>query len=231
MRIWRTISYHDLHFCAMMGRTPSTLTSDSAHSDSELSLSSSSYSDFGQELAMLESARAFAIMQRTVTEIYTKRTVSLGLLQHLARDLQQASSQVPAELQRVAPPGAPVQQCVLRNAVVACSYYFSMLVLTRPFLITSIQSKLSRASAAHPSNAQDYSGEDGQIESDVIQGAITSIDAATYTIRLLHELLVADLLFHNMPLAMFVYTLTSQRYHHIETVADNVLVPGCSCLP
>ena len=193
----------------MMGRTPSTLTSDSAHSNSEYSLSGSSYSDFGQELAMLESARAFAILQRTVTEIYTKCTVSLGLLQHLARDLQQASSQVPAELQRVAH-GAPVQQSVLRNAVVACSYYFSMLVLTRPFLITSIQSKLSRASGAHPSNAQNYSGEDGQIESDVLQGAITAIDAATYTIRLMHELLVADLLFHNMPLAMFVYTtLTS----------------------
>ena len=155
---------------------------------------------------MHECARAFAIMQRTVTEIYTKQTVSLGLLQQLARDLQQASSNVPGELQTVPPPGAPVQHCVLRNAVVACSYYFSMQVLTRPFLITSIQTKLSRASAAHPASTQKRVVENGQIQNDITHGAITCIDAGVYTIRLLHELLSAGLLFHNMPLIMFVPT-------------------------
>lgn len=175
---------------------------------------------------MVESARAFGFMQRTVTEVYTKRTVSLGLLQQLAQDLQQASSKVPAELQKVASPGALVQPSVLRNAAVACSYYFTMLVLTRPFLITSIQTKLSRASASHPTNTQNSPLEDGHIQSDIMQGATTSIDAATYTIRLLHEILVANLLFHNMPLAMFV-----QIPMTFNAIADNIAVLGYSCPP
>jgi len=201
-RIWRTLCYHDVHFCAMMGRTPSTITTDSAPFDSLILPSSSSKKDSDQQLALLESARAFTYMQRTVTDIYTKRSVSLGLLQQLAQELQQASSRIPSTLRVITCSDNPSQLCVIRNAMVACNYYFSMMVLSRPFLITCIHAKLSRSKNASMDSTGTWQDDDGKVHSDILQGAMTSIDAATFTVQLLHELLAAEMLFNNMPLPM-----------------------------
>lgn len=190
----------------MMGRTPLTLTIDSAAVEPE-SDPCATYSDFGQEIALIESARAFAIMQRTVTEIYTKQSVSLGLLQQLARELQEASSNVHCELRSLSPANSLNQQCILRNAVVACNYYFSMVVLSRPFLIASLQAKISQTRAMLQRSIQKTSEyqRGSRLHDDIKQGAMTAIDSAIYTIQLIHELLVASMLFSNMPLVVLVF--------------------------
>lgn len=184
----------------MMGRTPSTITTDSAPFDDQILPTNFSRKDSGQQLALLESARAFTFMQRTVTDIYTKRSVSLGLLQQLAQELQQASSRIPATLRVITSSDNPNQLCIIRNAMVACNYYFSMMVLSRPFLITCIHAKLSRSKNAYIDTTATWQDEEGKIHNDILQGAMTSIDAATFTVQLLHELLSADMLFNNMPL-------------------------------
>ncbi|KAK6373652.1 hypothetical protein LTS17_008145 [Exophiala oligosperma] len=197
----------------MMGRTPSTITTDSAPFDSLILPSSSLEKDSGQQLALLESARAFTFMQRTVTDIYTKRSVSLGLLQQLAQELQQASSKIPSTLRIITSSDGPSQLRIIRNATVACNYYFSMMVLSRPFLITCIHIKLNRTkNAAMDSTAtRNLQDDDNKIHNDIMQGAMTSVDAATFTVQLLHELLMAGMLFNNMPLPIawvFVSALT-----------------------
>lgn len=63
--------------------------------------------EFCHELGLLESARAFSFMERTVSEVYTKQTVPLGLLQRISQELQEASSQVPDELRTVPTPNTP----------------------------------------------------------------------------------------------------------------------------
>ncbi|KAH8821928.1 hypothetical protein F5884DRAFT_107910 [Xylogone sp. PMI_703] len=214
-RIWRTIRYHDLFFCAMMGRTSSIITTDSSLEDVP-PLSCWTCPDFCQELGLLESARAFSFVEEIVNHIYTKPNIPLDSLQQISQELKEASSKVPAELRTVEVSNSALelhqvsQANILRNAYVACNYYFSMMLLTRPFHITSLRAKYSCARSTYlrlDSNATT----DTKAYFEIMQGTMESIDSATKTIQLLHELMVAGILFNNMALAVawtFVAALT-----------------------
>ncbi|KUL82827.1 hypothetical protein ZTR_09615 [Talaromyces verruculosus] len=180
-----------MFFCAMMGRTSSTITTDSTTLPELQPIYNSSLPDFDQELGLMESAHAFLIMERIVKEIYTQHTVPLGLLQRLSIELQEASSNVPTEL---------------RTLEISNSSHQSPHTSQRPFLITSLRAKCNRGRTEGRSKP-----EDSKVYADIIQGAMASIDAAIKTIQLLHELLEAGMLFNNMPLVVawtFVSALT-----------------------
>jgi hypothetical protein len=198
-RLWRSLRYHDLFFCAMMGRTPSTMTTDSYYSEKHSTEALLPAVDSGQQHALLESARAFSIMERTVTEQHSKSTASLARVEALARELQSAASSIPSELRTLTDPSRPEQQQVLRNAFVACNYYFSMMLLTRPFLISSVQVRCRRAATSTPPSDQ---RDEFQKERNNVNGAMASIDSAVHAIQLIHELLLSDMLFNNMPLVV-----------------------------
>jgi hypothetical protein len=192
----------------MMGRTSAIVTTDSTVLDEQLSMLNSDSPDFCHELGLLESARAFSFMERTVNEVYTKQTVPLGLLQRISQELQEASSQVPDDLRTVPTPNSPsgsprrARQYILRNASVACNYYFSMMLLTRPFLVTSLRAKYSRAATTASKINARANPPEAKIYTEIMHGAITSIDSAIKTIQLLHELMIGGILFNNMPLVV-----------------------------
>lgn len=191
----------------MMGRTSAILTTDSTVLDEQLLISNPHSPDFCQELGLLESARAFSFLERTVNEVYTKQTVPLGLLQRICEELQEASSKVPGEIRTPVVTNSPTGprrslMHILRNASVACNYYFSMMLLTRPFLITSLRTKHNRSMMTSLKIDGRANHADSKIYTDITHGAVTCIDSATKTVRLLHELMVAGLLFNNMPLAV-----------------------------
>ena len=77
-----------------------------------------------------------------------------------------------------------------------------MMLLTRPFLITSLKAKYSRAMATSSTVDGRAKGTDAQIYTDIMHGATTSIDSAIKTIQLLHELMAGNMLFNNMPLTV-----------------------------
>ncbi|KAG2414400.1 hypothetical protein HFD88_003591 [Aspergillus terreus] len=203
-QVWKSLHYHDLFFSAMMGRSSSTSNTDSTAVDDGDPNREILDDEFNQSLSMAESLRAFLIIERAVNKVYTKETVSLGILQSLTRELQEKSVNLaktfytPADGTRYNPIHA--QQLNLRNAQVSCSYYFAMMLLTRPFLITSLRAK---SSMEHAGSGQTHglnnNGAGGSISSEIFSGAMTCIDSATYTVQLLHELLTANMLFNNMP--------------------------------
>lgn len=186
----------------MMGRSPTTVFVDSAPFEQQTYLPIPPTLNSGQHLALLESARAFTVMQRTVTEIYTKQSVSLGLLQQLVLDIENARNGLPEELRSTTVSSFSDRHCSLRNCVVACNYYFSMMVLTRPFLVATIHAEPSRLRSPPRSNSYDDKLADRQLHKHVLKGAITSVESATQTIRLIHDLMRARMLFNNMPLMM-----------------------------
>lgn len=208
-RIWRTLRYHDLFFCAMMGRTSSIITTDSSFDDPP-PISRWTCPDFCQELGLLESARAFSFMEETVNNVYTEQSIPLGFLQQISQKLKEASLKIPTELRTVkisniASESLQISQAnILRNACVACNYYFSMMLLTRPFHITCLQAKYCVRTCSRLNGNTDGTGFDTKVYTDIMHGAMTSIDSATKTIQLLHELKVAGILFNNMPLLVYV---------------------------
>ncbi|KAJ5836055.1 hypothetical protein N7447_002081 [Penicillium robsamsonii] len=202
-QIWKTLRYHDLFFSAMMGRSSST--SDTGFNIDEAQSSTPIEDEYDQSLSMTESARAFLVMEHIINDVYTKRTVSLGLLQSLARELQEKCSVLPKSLRKSSGPTVhgrfcqSIQQRNLRNAHVTCSYYFAMMLLTRPFLITTLRAKTPSGSSRDPHARRANNGGNSDISSEIAHGATTCIDSATYAIQLLHELLTANMLFNNMP--------------------------------
>ena len=188
-----------------MGRTPSTTAAESA--DMNGPRPDSNHPDFCQQLGLLESARAFSIMKRTVIEIYTRQSVPLGLLQYISRELQEMCSNIPAEMRGLVFPRSSDRSCprhqqsALRNATVACNYSFSMMLITRPFLVACLQGRYCKRSTSGETESQ-TDLKDPQTYSDVIQGALSCIKAAVKTVQLLYELLVAGMLLKNMPLVV-----------------------------
>ncbi|UKZ53339.1 hypothetical protein TrVGV298_007131 [Trichoderma virens] len=207
-RIWRTLCYHDLFFCAMMGRAPLTCAMDSAEEDDDQQ-PEPSHPDKCQQLGMYESARAFSILKHTVLEIYTKHSAPLELLQRLSRQLREMGTMLPFELRSISPMAFPEHKCpktrqlIIRNATVACNYYFSMMLLTRPFLIACLRAKYNKSPKATQSPELNNGCQDSsEVDKNVKYGAMTSFDTALKTIQLLHELYVSGVLFNNMPLVV-----------------------------
>ncbi|KAL3456972.1 fungal-specific transcription factor domain-containing protein [Aspergillus heterothallicus] len=197
-RLWATLRYHDLFFCAMMGRTSSTITTDCTVSPTPLPATTHNTSPT-QESAMTLSAHAFSFMERTVNEIYTKRTVSMGVLKGLAQELRQAIADLPAVFTQAQ--SRISKEVLLRNANVLCSYHFSMMLLTRPFVVASLRTHLS--SNSNTDNESVYG--------ELTTNALSCIDAAIETVRILYHLLVSQALLSNMPLTVawtFVSSLT-----------------------
>ncbi|KAL2813394.1 fungal-specific transcription factor domain-containing protein [Aspergillus granulosus] len=204
-RIWSTLRYHDLFFCAMMGRTSSTITTDCTIAS--VTLPSNPTAAPTQETAMQLSTHAFSFMERTVNEIYTKRTVSMGVLKDLASELRKAISNIPAAFTISNRPGIISQKVSLGNSNVLCSYHFTMMLLTRPFVVAYLRTRLNASSV--PSIAQ--TSENDSVYDELTTNALSCIDAATETIRILHHLLTAQALLNNMPLTVawtFVSSLT-----------------------
>ena len=187
-----------------MGRTPSTMTTDSYYTDESIQRENSSAPKPGQHLALAESMRAFSIMECAIPEAYTKQTTSLARLASFARELQAATSEIPRELRTVSALDGPEQrQHVIRNAHVACSYYFGMMILTRPFLMSCIQQRCHRASDVLTAEALLKSQlEEKNISTEAGQGALAAMDSSVHVIRLIHELLKTGMLYNSMVLIM-----------------------------
>ncbi|RFU77458.1 hypothetical protein TARUN_4761 [Trichoderma arundinaceum] len=191
-----------------MGRAPLTSATDSADEDDRKSIDPN-HPDKCQQLGLYESARAFSILKQTVLEIYTKHSAPLELLQQLSRQLREMGTELPLELRSISPSAFPEHKCpktkqlIVRNASVACNYYFSMMLLTRPFLIACLRAKYNKSPGKSQSPEQGAGLEESsEIDRTIKHGAMTSFDTALKTIQLLHELYVAGVLFNNMPLVV-----------------------------
>lgn len=191
-----------------MGRAPLTSATDSPE-EGDSQRPDPSHPDKCQQLGLYESARAFSILKQTVLEIYTKHSAPLQLLQDLSRRLREMGTELPVELRSISPSAFPEHKCpktkqlIIRNASVACNYYFSMMLLTRPFLIACLRAKYNKPSETAQSCEQRASHENSsEIDKSVIFGAMISFDTALKTIQLLHELYVSGILYNNMPLVV-----------------------------
>lgn len=185
----------------MTGRTPCTITTD-APASKKPSLPSHYFPEPHQQLSLLESAYAFSFTEQSITNIYTKESVSMWKLHTLATDLRDATGRIPDEFRSLTPSGPESHQRILGNASVACNYYFSMMILTRPFLITSIGAKYGRESLNLSDRVEDCLPQGLKASGEILEGALASIDSAIYTVRTLHQLLTAKMLFNNMPLVV-----------------------------
>lgn len=142
-------------------------------------------------------------------EIYAKHSTPLLLLQDLSRQLREMGTKLPIELRSINPSAFSEHKCpktrqlIIRNASVAYNYYFSIMLLTRPFLISFPRAKYDKSPGTPQNREQRASREDSsKVDISVIFGAMTSYDTALKTIWLLHELYLPGILYNNKPLVV-----------------------------
>jgi hypothetical protein len=152
-------------------------------------------------------------MERTVNEIYTKRTVSMGVLKDLAQELRQAINSIPQTFAiSTVDQGTVFAQekpALLCNATVLCSYHFTMMLLTRPFVVASLRARLGALSTTSSTATTAPAGigsnpQNDEVYDELATSALSCIHAAVETIRILHHLLSMGALYSNMPLTVYV---------------------------
>lgn len=110
----------------------------------------------------------------------------------LPRFLRAATSEQPA-------PVISHQELTLGNLHVACSYYFAVVLVTRPFLVCHCLSKQSQREAAFRSESgNDPSSATATVNADIAMLAKSCEDAAVFMASACHDALEEETMLDNM---------------------------------
>jgi hypothetical protein len=147
-RLWKSLRVVDLFLSTSMGRPPST-------SDVDCTVPYRSRDDKGEEEFDLlnASVQILLILETIVLEIYSRRKISLQLTEGVSLQLREWSSQWLHRLKDVlAQPTDPDSQppaAVIANMRGACqvlsTYYYAVMLVSRPFLMYELCRRLSDA--------------------------------------------------------------------------------------
>jgi len=146
------------------------------------------------QIALIANFDMCSIIEDVLRHLEQQRELDFFSTEDLLQRLSQWSANLPAEirLSSLGPTFVSSQHSqVIGNIHVACLYYFTTMLLTRPFLIQFLMSRLPNIS--HQASGGVIS--DSQELSKIAQ---VSIDAAKYMSQICHNALSAGLLLDNM---------------------------------
>ncbi|KAI1427113.1 fungal-specific transcription factor domain-containing protein [Xylaria sp. FL1777] len=173
-RLWKSIRVLDLYLSISMGRPP-------AASDADCTVAYHSASgDGGEQYDLLNaSVQILSLVEGIVQEVYSRRKISLQLTEGISRQLRDWSSRWLSALLR-ASRGQDSHERAGACQVLS-SYYYAVMLVSRPFLMYELCKRLPENAAAHPRPATETSG------SGRAKLANACIDAATLMIGAISE--------------------------------------------
>lgn len=132
-RIWKSLRVVDQLISNVLGRPPSTSDVDCTVKYNVPGTSSELTID------MLDaSVQIFMIIERVVVEVYSRKRISLRIADYVSRQLKGwASKCLPTLSQTIIQSSSPgvAREAVTGACSTMCSYYYGIMLLTRPFLI------------------------------------------------------------------------------------------------
>lgn len=132
-RIWKSIRVVDQLISNLLGRPPST-------SDVDCTVKYS-ITDVGDDMSaqiLDASVQIFMIIERVVVEVYSRKRISLRIANYVSRQLKTWASNWLERLHEVtnqANLGSSSPEAAIGACSTLCSYYYGIMLLTRPFLI------------------------------------------------------------------------------------------------
>lgn len=133
-RIWKSLRVVDQLISNVLGRPPSTSDVDCTVKYNVRATGS----EFNVDM-LDASVQIFMIIERVVVEVYSRKRISLRIADYVSRQLKGwASKYLPSLSQTIVQ--STSNDSVAREAVIGacstmCSYYYGIMLLTRPFLI------------------------------------------------------------------------------------------------
>jgi hypothetical protein len=140
------------------------------------------------------------VIREDMIKLFAKKTPSVYLVERHLKNLKVWTSSLPGDLQLSSVPDCPQPEAQLRvigSLHISCFYYFSVIVVTRPFLIPFL--------VGHLQDGQHFPELD--IEATTSEGAKlahTCLNAAIYMIQTCSEVMDSGLLLGNMCIIKYV---------------------------
>lgn len=143
-RLWKSLRIVDLFLSTSMGRPPCT-------SDVDCTVPYRQVDDEGRELfdILNASVQIFLILEGIVLEVYTRRKITPQLTEGISRQLRDFSVRWLDQMKRIVScPNESSLADVSGACQVLASYYYAVMLVTRPFLMYELYRRLSPEPAA-----------------------------------------------------------------------------------
>ncbi|KAJ5560528.1 hypothetical protein N7513_002927 [Penicillium frequentans] len=190
-RLWMSLCVLDLLASSILGRPAATSALLPGCGDR------SRPTDTAGEAGLLASYRLSLILNEIIGRLYGDQGASIEKAEILLAKLNRWSQHLPDSLRTPAENENPddAQKRVIRNMHVACLYHFAVILLTRPFLISTLSVRLARLHQTLSTNGTGDFPDEDPVHSRL---AAACIDSAVYMLQTCLEIHQSDLLLRNM---------------------------------
>ncbi|EXJ93937.1 hypothetical protein A1O1_02330 [Capronia coronata CBS 617.96] len=143
-RVWKSLRVLDLYMSGSLGRPPATSEVDGG--SVSWNRETRDYEDIQMNGRTTSATlRICFIFERILNEVYCRREVSVQLVESISRQYRDWTAQLPAGLQadsldQKVGSTAPTLRQTIGIANLKSAYYWSIILLTRPFLIFKVSS-------------------------------------------------------------------------------------------
>ncbi|KAJ5638230.1 hypothetical protein N7490_008109 [Penicillium lividum] len=189
-RLWMSLCVLDLVTSSILGRPAAT---SSLLPDRQRIRQTNTAGEAG----LIASYRLSLILSEIIGRLYGDQAASIEKAEILLAKLNRWSQQLPDSLRTPAENenSDDAQKRVIGNMHVACLYHFAVVLLTRPFLISTLSIRLARLHQSVSTNGTSDVPEEDPAHSRL---AAACIDSAVYMLQTCLELHQSDLLMRNM---------------------------------
>ncbi|EEP78859.1 predicted protein [Uncinocarpus reesii 1704] len=138
------------------------------------------------------------LMDTVTSELYGQKAVSTDAAEQFLRKLDRWSKELPNVMRTASPNlnSPKEQEHTLGSIQVGCFYYFATMLVTRPFLISTLTARLVRSCQGNPSS--DSSTPTACEDPTHAKLASACVDSAAYLIQTCQDARKVDLLLSNM---------------------------------
>jgi hypothetical protein len=184
-RVWKSLRILDIFLSASLGRPPATSEVDGGHVS--WTKPSRDYEDIHIDgLSLSAMLRICFIFERILNEVYCRREVTAHLVESISQQYREWTLEFPGSLkvdgleQGDGSPFAKLHQKI-GIAHLKSSYYWSIILLTRPFLVFKVSSHLKQ-------KRKERVIEEPALHSPTQTFADACVDSAVRSMEIVHEL-------------------------------------------
>ena len=206
-RVWKSLRILDIFLSASLGRPPATSEVDGGHVS--WSKPSRDYEDIHIDgLSLSAMLRICFIFERILNEVYCRREVTAHLVESISQQYREWTLEFPGSLKvdgLEEGDGSPYDAMHHKIGIahLKTSYYWSIILLTRPFLIFKVSTHLKQ-------KRKEALSEEQKLQSPTQTFADACVDSAVRSMDIVSDLIQTPGLPRRLPVlinAVFVSTL------------------------
>lgn len=174
------------------------------------------------EVGLIASYQLSLIVDEITSRLYSEKAASIETADLLLAKLNRWSDQLPECLRTSSSKNEDsdaAQERIIGNMHVACSYHFAVILVTRPFLISTLSVRLARLHQAFSSDATSEPLEEDSAHSRL---AAACIDSAVYMLQTCKEIHQSELLLRQMCLLKYEPTQQHSRLDSTLTLTTRL---------